>query len=126
MTLVVEIPGLPPVACNPNARVHWSAKAKAALSWGETFFYRLVDARNRSGDAEKWKGLDKATVRFTFLVPQNRKRRDLDNLIAANKAAVDAIVRAGVIVDDDIERVSLAFDARRDPNAPMTIVEITQ
>ena len=126
MTLVVEIPGLPPVACSPNARVHWAVRARAAQAWGETCFYKAVDTRNRSGDPSQWKNLEGATLRVTYVVKDNR-RRDTDNMDAANKSGIDALVRANILADDchqklNREKSRFEVDPKR---GPATIVEIT-
>lgn len=121
--LRIEIPGLPPVACSPNARLHWAAKAKAASTWGSTVFYQAVDARNRTGEPAKWKNLDGAEVNVTFVLP-NKRRRDVDNLIASFKSGLDALVRCGILVDDSAGHVTLTYAAKQGDDA-QTIVEIT-
>jgi crossover junction endodeoxyribonuclease RusA len=45
------------------------------------------------------------TVQLHY-APGDNRRRDVDNLVASAKAAVDAIVRAGVVVDDRPEFVT--------------------
>jgi len=122
----IEIPGLPPVACSPNARLHWAAKAKAARSWGSTVFYCAVDARNREAEPTKWRDLAHATLQETYILPNNR-RRDTDNLQSANKSGRDALVRCGILKDDDHKHLTLLrplieVDPKR---GPMTVLEIT-
>jgi Holliday junction resolvase RusA-like endonuclease len=126
VTLRIEIPGLPPLACSPNSRHHWAVKARAATSWGETVFYHAIDARNRSEQPAKWKNLDGATLKVTYVVKDNR-RRDTDNMDGANKSGIDALVRANILADDcwqklNREKSRFEVDPKR---APMTIVEIT-
>jgi hypothetical protein len=123
VTLRIEIPGLPPSACSPNSRHHWAVKARAANSWGEMCFYKAVDARNRTGEPMKWKNLDGAKVRVTFVLP-NKRRRDLDNLVAAFKSGLDALVRCGILIDDSAGHVTMTYRAEFGDKA-MTIVEIT-
>ena len=122
MTLTITIPGLPPVACSPNARLHWAAKAQAASAWGSTVFYQAVDARNRTGAPEKWKNLDGAKVNVTFVL-SNHRRRDLDNLIASMKSGIDSLVRCGILKDDSAGHVTLTYKAEFGSEA-MTIVEV--
>jgi crossover junction endodeoxyribonuclease RusA len=119
----IEIPGLPPSACSPNARVHWAVKARSANSWGSTVFYCAVDARNRTGEPSRWKDLDGARVAVTFVLT-NKRRRDLDNLIASFKSGLDALVRCGILVDDSAGHVTLTYAAKQGDDA-QTIVEIT-
>lgn len=73
---------------SPNARTHWSAKARSSAKAKSDAFY-----------ATKASGL-KPFTRFhlTFCPPDNR-RRDLDNLIASSKAALDGMAKA-MGVDD--------------------------
>ena len=121
--LRIEIPGLPPRECSPNARVHWRVKADAAREFGSTVFYCAVDARNRTGEPSKWKNLDHAKVSVTFMLP-NKRRRDLDNLIASMKSGIDSLVRCGIITDDSAGHVKLSYKAEFGAEA-MTIVEVT-
>lgn len=120
--LTITIPGLPPAILSPNARVHWSQKARAANGYGATVFYCAVDARNRTGEPGKWKDLDHAHVTVTFMLPDHR-RRDLDNLIASFKPGLDALVRCGILEDDSAGHVTLEYEAEFGDEA-MTIVEV--
>lgn len=60
-------------------------------------------------------------VTLTFL-PPDRRRRDLDNLLAASKSALDGVAAALAMDDREFEPVTL----KRGPNAPngALIVEI--
>ena len=53
--------------------------------------------------------LEKAKITFTFYFPDHR-RRDFDNLMLAPKFFNDGFVMANVFVDDDGERLKLAFE----------------
>ena len=123
LTLRIEIPGLPPAECSPNARVHWAVKAKAARQYGTDVFYLAVDARNRSENPAEWQNLDNARVSVTFMLPDNR-RRDLDNLIASFKSGLDALVRCGILLDDSAGHVTLSYSATQpfDAVTPVTTV----
>ena len=87
-------------------------------------FYRAVDARNRTGEPAKWKDLKRAHISVTFILP-NKRRRDMDNLIAANKAGIDALVGCGILRDDDLYHVSFDYHATFGDNA-MTVLEISE
>jgi crossover junction endodeoxyribonuclease RusA len=45
------------------------------------------------------------TVRLHF-APHDRRRRDEDNLVATQKVCADALVDAGVVVDDDPQHMT--------------------
>lgn len=85
---------LPPKALSPNARGHWSKKAKATKAYRTRaeMEARKIPARYRVG----W---ERAVASAVFYVPDAR-RRDIDNLAASLKAAWDGIVAAGVLADD--------------------------
>lgn len=89
--LVVTLP-LPPKALSPNARVHWSVKARAVAAYRE-----LAEMAARSeGPLSMWEG---ATMQPTFYWPDARARDD-DNAAAALKSARDGIAKAGLVRDD--------------------------
>ena len=76
---------------SPNARVHWAVKAKAAKTyrlegWGSA---KLAEAKGHK-------------VSLTF-IPKDKRRRDLDNLIAASKSLLDGISDAIGIDDSKFE-----------------------
>lgn len=72
---------------SPNARVHWSAKARAAKLY-----------RKEGWAAAKLAGAKGNKISLTFN-PRSNRRRDLDNLIAASKSSLDGISDA-IGVDD--------------------------
>ena len=109
MTLTFEVP-MPPPELSPNGRPHWYVKAEATREYGAAVFYAAVDARNRAG-AKNWTNLPHVHVALTFVFPV-RRRRDEDNLRARWKAGYDAIVRAGIAVDDDMEHMTRSVYAR--------------
>lgn len=89
--VVVELPW-PDRLLHPNSRPHWAAKAKAVKAARTAAFY-LVRAVSRETVA--WAG---AALDITFR-PPNKRRRDLDGLIASLKAAQDGISDA-IGIDD--------------------------
>lgn len=72
---------------NPNARLHWSKKAKAAKVARQIAGWETVV----SGHKIIWDG--PIHLKITFYPPDNR-RRDMDNLIASMKSANDGIADA--------------------------------
>ena len=85
----------PPKELSPNARVHWAKKAKKA---NEYRWFCSIKAR-----AGWWTKLNKnasppISLAITFH-PPDRRRRDLDNMLASIKAGIDGIADA-LGVDD--------------------------
>ncbi len=72
----------PPPTLSPNARPHWAAKARAFKAYKFQCFAVLSQYR------EDLKGRDSFELRF---MPPDRQRRDIDNMLAASKAALDAL-----------------------------------
>ncbi len=67
----------------------------------------------------------KAQLNLTFVFPEQR-RRDTDNLLTRFKPGLDAIVDAGLLLDDaaeylEIGKVDILVDRER---APLTIIEL--
>lgn len=88
----------PPSALSPNARSHWRKHAAAKKAYRLACGYQAHLQGAKAIDAER------LAVRFTF-VPPDKRRRDLDNLIAAMKSGIDGL--ADVLgVDDSKWRMS--------------------
>ena len=83
---------------SPNARVHWSKKATAAKH------YRVL-AHLLTRKALGLVRLKSARVVIEFYPPDNR-RRDLDNMLASMKPAIDGIA-AAIGVDDSKWEISM-------------------
>lgn len=77
---------------SPNGRYHPQAKARAAKKARKAAWAYALEAKADRITA------DQIAVRVTFLCPDKR-RRDLDNCIASNKAHFDGIADA-VGIDD--------------------------
>lgn len=126
----IEVHQLPPVEYSPNWRGHWSERYQAGRVYQLAVFYSCVDARNRAWIA----GSDLMTFPFitaklnlTFIFPEQR-RRDRDNLLACFKPGLDAIVDAGLVLDDDAEHLEIGkVDILVDPErAPLTVIELEE
>lgn len=72
----------PPSKLSPNARVHWAVKAKAFKAYKGQCMMLLSQFRR------ELKGRDSFELRF---LPPDQRRRDLDNMLAASKGALDAL-----------------------------------
>ena len=74
----------PPKACSPNARQHWArlAAAKRILraDWA-------IVARSQGAGPLKAEQID-VSIEF---VPPDRRRRDMDNMLASCKAGMDGL-----------------------------------
>ncbi len=118
-----EVSQLPPVEFSPNWRGFWADRYKAGQVYQNAVYYSCVDVRNKGN----CKPFDKATLNLTFVFALHR-RRDRDNLIAMFKPGQDAIVDAGLIVDDDVEHLQIGkVDIFVDPErAPLTVIEIKE
>lgn len=121
----IEISQLPPVSSSPNWRGHWAERYQDGQIYQAAIFYSCVDAQNRA------EGISfpfiKARLNLTFVFPEER-RRDSDNLLARFKPGLDAIVDAGLLLDDDTEHLTIEppailVDKER---APLTIIELEE
>ena len=117
--LTITLP-YPPKELSPNARVHWRTLATAKRAAKEAAFLLTVVEHSISS----WKvtkGIP-ASVTYIFHAPDKR-RRDLDNAIAATKAYTDGLAQA-LGIDDSKFELSYRFGYVR-PNGE-TEVEIRQ
>lgn len=89
---------------NANDRVHWSKRANATAT------IRSV-AR---GQAKGIPRLQRVKIRAIYKAPDNR-RRDVSNLFPSVKAAVDGLVDAGVLQDDN-DRYVKSLEMTRSPD----------
>jgi crossover junction endodeoxyribonuclease RusA len=82
----------PPAALSPNARLNWRAAHRKRHSYRHTCAWTCVDQKVRKIEAERVK----ATIIFS---PPDARRRDIDNMLASIKAAIDAVAEA-IGIDD--------------------------
>ena len=93
-TWVVQLPFTKSLSLND--RMHYRVRAKVTALWrGETKL--ALSMRNIPA-------CERVSAALLYVPAQNR-RRDPDNLVASMKPAVDALVDAGVVVDDTQEFV---------------------
>ena len=96
----------PPRALSPNSRPpHWSVLAKAKRAYRQACYVEAMAAGLRKGT---FAPADRLHVRLVF-VPPDRRRRDLDNLIAAMKSGLDGLADA-LGVDDSRWTLTCAID----------------
>lgn len=81
----------PPKELNPNARVHWFVKNRASKRYRDD-----AHILARANGIPKMQGRVIATITFR---PPDKRRRDIDNMLASIKAGIDGI--AGFIEVDD-------------------------
>ena len=97
----IVIDGFPPRDASPNARVHYMKLHSIKKAQGE-LMTGLILAQGIPA-----KPMEKAHLTITF-ESKDKRRRDIDNLLASCKAYIDALV-PDVIVDDNAERLSLSL-----------------
>ena len=103
----VRLPvGLPLLSA--NGREHWRPKAAATRTIRDAACLAAKSApglRRALADARGGPVMERAHV-LAVLRPADRRRRDPANAYPAVKAALDGIVDAGVLADDDSTRVT--------------------
>jgi crossover junction endodeoxyribonuclease RusA len=98
---IITIDGFPPRDASPNARVHYMKLHAVKKEQGE-LMTGLILAQGIPA-----KPMEKAHLTITF-ESKDKRKRDIDNLLASCKAYIDALV-PDVIVDDNAERLSLSL-----------------
>lgn len=108
---------LPPKELSPNARVHWAAKARAVKKY-RSDAWLCAAGSCAPNKAPKWV---RATMQATFNFHRNG-RRDKDNFAAMLKPVADALMDAGVIVDDcGLSHDAIEFTVDKSQPAGVTI-----
>lgn len=79
--MIVNLPW-PPHILSPNARSHWRPKSAARKIYKEDCFYLAKQVRPIFADGM-------IDIRVTFH-PPDKRRRDMDNMLASIKAGLDA------------------------------------
>ena len=98
MTQTFTLPW-PPRTLSPNTRKHWRAHAAAKKG------YRTACAWHATCQGAKKLPPGKLTVSLRF-VPPDRRRRDLDNLIASMKSGLDGLADALGVDDNNFRLVA--------------------
>jgi crossover junction endodeoxyribonuclease RusA len=87
--------GRPPLTA--NQRLHWAEKGRRTRTIREAVAWRARQA--------KVPAAQHVTAQLHYTTGDNRSR-DTDNLVATQKPAVDALVSAGVIPDDNPQHLT--------------------
>ena len=82
--------GWPPRDLSPNARAHWSRKAKATKAYRKACWTLSLEAFGNKIIATSWPEIH---VWLTYH-PPSRRHYDMDNCVAASKAALDGLADA--------------------------------
>lgn len=96
-TFSVVLPA-PPAGLSPNARLNRWRRTELRHAYQAAVLAAVLAAYPR----HSWPRLASAHGTVTFAFP-DRRRRDIDNLFASLKCAIDVLVRLGVIADDGPE-----------------------
>ena len=106
------IPTLPAEALSPNGRKHWSERAKAAKQLRTEFAVSLLAQVRQEGWTDL--PLSSATLEIEMRICRKRfghdgyyRPRDVDNAQASLKSGIDALVDAGVVVDDTAKQLQI-------------------
>lgn len=111
----IELPW-PSRVLHPNARVHWAAKARATkLAKSEAAWWA------KAAGAKPIKA-NVLSVSITFF-PPDKRRRDVDGMLASIKAYIDGIADV-VGIDDSNWSISMRRDEPREHGA--VLFEITE
>ncbi len=124
-TLDVLVDGRPP---SLNARRHWRAIAADNRTWKANVLIVALDRKHSWEQAHglRWRPLRLCTLNVIFYVGTKRAR-DWDNLISTIKPEIDALVEAGIIVDDSNEVIqSIAFFIEYEKGTTATLFTIRE
>jgi hypothetical protein len=115
--VTLDIPMAPPLP-NRLRGVHWSVKAKARREWQNAVDLALLEAGWRRAQGP----LDHPTVTLTRI---SAAAPDPDNVMAGWKPLIDALVVAGVMIDDSADAYTLVSRWEKGPKkSPTCRVEI--
>ena len=115
--LAIEIP-IPPRTLSPNGRAHFHAKGRARRVQRDTSRMAALAALGRNPQL-RWHD---ATVSVTWYA-KSARWPDTDNAIGSLKGAIDGLVDAGVLIDDD-RLTWLPIERRKDAKRPRVEIEI--
>jgi len=101
-TFTLQLP-YPDGALSPNAsKRHWRYKQPAKQAARTEAYYQAFPFRNSFSGAD--------TLQMTLTIyPPDKKRRDLDNVFASMKSAIDGVCQGLEIDDSQIQRVTLEW-----------------
>ena len=114
----IELGHLPDPDLNPNKRHHYMKLANAKRHAKDEAMALVYEQGRPETPYES------AHITITF-VAANKRRRDIDNLLASCKSSIDGIVAAGVIADDSAMHVSYTLRYERGTRNN-TIIEVEE
>ena len=105
MSWILDLPITTPLSMND--REHWAKKAK-----------RVREVRESVATQSRAEGIPqlrhpRVTLHYS---PRDKRRRDVENLVPTSKAAVDGLVQAGVLEDDDARHFTPTMPVLADAN----------
>ena len=108
---------------SPNARPHWAVKAKLTKGARHTGKYVALEAMAKD-PASVMELLRQGRVRVSMeFMPPDRRRRDLDNLIASTKAVRDGIADALAMDDSRFQLAATISDTPVNRGQIMVTIE---
>ncbi len=87
----------PPNELSPNVKAHWAVKARAAKKY-KADCVRLLWAWGLKPQPQNW-GL----CLVVSFYPPDRRRRDVDNMLASFKYGIDAVAYVSCVDDSNFE-----------------------
>jgi crossover junction endodeoxyribonuclease RusA len=88
----------PPAELKPNVKSHWAKKAKSVASYKETCFYLTKEAKIAQTPY--------TSMELVFY-PPNKRKFDLDNMLATMKSGIDGMCTALKIDDNCFKKISI-------------------
>ena len=112
----ITIPGVPPSLNQFAGRENTNEYRKAKADWTDRVVWMVKRVRPE-------KPFDRARVEILYYFPDNR-RRDPDNY--CGKLMLDGLTRAGVIVDDSFQCITLSLGGGHDKDNPRTVITVME
>jgi len=112
---VIELGHLPDPALSPNKRLHYMELYRAKDA-AKTEAAALVLAQGKPP-----RPYERAHITITW-VAKDKRRRDMDNLLASMKGYLDGLVAVGLLADDDAMHVGYTLRYEQGDKAN-TIIE---
>lgn len=90
---------------SPNARCHWRVKQEPKKAARDAGYFAALEVFSPGNDTPLT-----GDLRLTYHIhPPDKRRRDLDNLVAANKPALDGVCKALMIDDSQIKSTTAVW-----------------
>lgn len=95
---------------NTRDKWHWSKRSRETKAWE-----RYIRAYIRPGDLDKATGKRLVTIRAY----RRQRCRDAANLVGGCKGLIDALVRVGLLIDDDRAHAEFTYAEEVASKSPM-------